>query len=275
MGGFEIQLHVRGMLYGLGMIWTLLSCQPEKGVVVSQNLEVATPEQMRLIGSAFRQQIRRMPAEFPMLSRSQYEEAYAYMEQLLLMVVRTPQYQYRDYYEWSVDLIYDDSLAHAFILPGGHLFITTGLLRYIEDESQALALIAHELYYADREVAFEQLRAVTGGFLLGDIVLGNPVEGLDEAAQAAASISWPANAVVEADSVCVEVLCPFRYDAQALACLLEKMQQDEGQSLEWVRTHGPISKDRIDRIRQLATSCGYNGLTHAAAWQQFISSWLP
>ncbi len=123
-----------------------------------------------------------MPDTFPLLNPNTHAEVYHYLERLLFTAVHTPLYRYRNYYDWSLDIIHDDSSAHAFTLPGGHLFLTTGLLRYLADVSEALALIAHELHYADTDEAFAHLREAVGGLLLGDIVLGNEVGRLSEAA---------------------------------------------------------------------------------------------
>ncbi|RMD70193.1 MAG: hypothetical protein D6818_09415 [Bacteroidetes bacterium] len=252
----------------------LFSCEPEKGVVVSQNLEVATPEQMRLIGAALRDQLALLPDEFPLLDRSAYGEAYAYLDQLLHSAVQTPQYQYRNYYDWSLDLIRDDTLVHAFILPGGHLYLTTGLLRYLQDESEALALIAHELHYADTDAAFRHLREAVGGFTLGDIVLGNDTPDLPDAVRAAASISWSHADVQQADSVAVAAVCPFRYDATALARLVARMQADS-QPPRWLQTHDSGEPQRVARLQEWAKPCGHNELTNAASWRHLVQDLIP
>ncbi len=252
----------------------LFSCEPEKGVVVSQNLEVATPEQMRLIGAALRDQLALLPDEFPLLDRSAYGEAYAYLDQLLHSAVQTPQYQYRNYYDWSLDLIHDDTLVHAFILPGGHLYLTTGLLRYLQDESEALALIAHELHYADTDAAFRHLREAVGGFTLGDIVLGNDTPDLPDAVRAAASISWSHADVQQADSVAVAAVCPFRYDATALARLVARMQSDS-QPPRWLQTHDSGEPQRVVRLQEWAKPCGHNELTNAASWRHLVQDLIP
>ncbi len=255
-------------------LWLLPSCKPEKGVVVSQDLEVATPLQMRLIGAALRDQLARMPDEFPLLDRSTYGEAYAYLDQLLATAVQTPQYQYRNYYDWSLDLIHDDTVAHAFIVPGGHLFVTTGLLRYLQDESEALALMAHELHYADTDAAFRHLREAVGGFVLGDIVLGNDTPELPEAVRAAAAIAWSAQAVARADSVAVAAVCPFRYDAAALARLVARMQSETAPPA-WLQTHNSHDPERVARLQKWAKPCGYNGLTNADSWRRLVQDLLP
>ncbi len=262
------------LVLALTGLWLWPTCTPEKGVVVSQNLEVATPEQMRLIGAALRDQLARMPDEFPLLDRSAYGEAYAYLDQLLATAVQTPQYQYRNYYAWSLDLIHNDTVVHAFIVPGGHLFVTTGLLRYLQDESEALSLMAHELYYADTDAAFRHLREAVGGFTLGDIVLGNDTPDLAEAARAAAAIIWSHADVQRADSVAVAAVCPFRYDATALARLIARMQADST-SVHWFQTHASGEPERVVRLQEWAKPCGHNELTNATSWRHLVQDLLP
>ena len=47
-------------------------------------------------------------------------------------------------FQFSVT-VYDDDLPNAFIIPGGHIFISTALFGYVESENGLAMVLAHEM----------------------------------------------------------------------------------------------------------------------------------
>ncbi len=82
------------------------------------------------------------------LSRTDYPEAYEYIDLAMTMVLI--QTEIRDKFNWEVIILDDDSTFNAFSLPGGKIFITTGFLKFLTGEHQLIAILAHEAYYLDR-----------------------------------------------------------------------------------------------------------------------------
>jgi predicted Zn-dependent protease len=49
---------------------------------------------------------------------------------------------------WEFKLIENDKVANAFCLPGGKVFVYTGILKYTEDETGLATVIGHEVAHA-------------------------------------------------------------------------------------------------------------------------------
>ena len=51
-------------------------------------------------------------------------------------------------YKWEFNLIDNDKEANAFCLPGGKIFVFTGILKYIENDNELAAVMGHEIGHA-------------------------------------------------------------------------------------------------------------------------------
>lgn len=54
-----------------------------------------------------------------------------------------------------------DSTANAFVIPGGHVYVNTGLLDFIKSDDELAAIISHELAHAERRHSLANFRAST------------------------------------------------------------------------------------------------------------------
>src|SRR5690606_34691134 len=71
-------------------------------------------------------------------------------------------------------VVLDDSTVNAFALPGGHVFVLSGLLKSAESTEEVAAVLAHELGHVARRHhvrnAIRELGVVTAfSLLLGDV----------------------------------------------------------------------------------------------------------
>jgi predicted Zn-dependent protease len=61
-------------------------------------------------------------------------------------------------YDWDFTVyILDESTVNGFALPGGYVFITKGALQMCADESEAAAIIAHELVHVIRRHGMQEI----------------------------------------------------------------------------------------------------------------------
>jgi predicted Zn-dependent protease len=54
-------------------------------------------------------------------------------------------------------VVLDDSTVNAFALPGGHVFLTRGILAYFNSEAELAAVLGHEIGYVTGRHAVEQM----------------------------------------------------------------------------------------------------------------------
>ncbi|MEK7254978.1 MAG: M48 family metalloprotease [Bacteroidota bacterium] len=250
-----------------------LACNQTPGKIISIDPdEYSTADQIK-IGAAFKAEIEQNPA-FEILSREDYAQAYSYLEILFNTMLQTAQIDHRLEYDWSVSIVRNDDLSTAFFLPGGHFYINTGLLKYLDSESQLLGVIGHELYYSDTDLLVKRMAEEFGGTNLGDILLDNPVENLSEMAAGMPALTFDETAVLNADEFAIETICPFLYDPMGIKTILEKDLGDS-LSLVWVENRQSDVEDRMQKVENQALNCGLPGVTNEVDYQKFKVSYLP
>jgi len=150
----------------------------------------------------------------------------------------------------SVKII-DTEEVNAFSLPGGFVFVDSGLVLAADNEAELAGVIAHEMAHvvachATQEMAREQLTNLTSMPLifrllfrhaLRNTVYSNPTTSFES----------------EADSRAVEYLYKAGYDPDALSSFLEKAgiseKQSRGTRANALESHPRIA-GRIERAQQ-------------------------
>lgn len=154
-----------------------------------------------------------------------------------------------------------DKEVNAFATPGGYIYITQGLLKYMAyDKSQMAGVMAHELGHAkDRHVAKGYEKMLQGAVGLGvlGIALGKQNEDLTNVlGQAGGVVLLKYNRDQEewADHSGVEMSYKAGYDAYGLMRSLQCLQELYGSTdsvTTWVSNH-PATSDRIARTKRIA-----------------------
>ncbi len=155
-------------------------------------------------------------------------------------------------WQWDFTVIDNDELVNAFALPGGQVFITTAMLRELQEEDQLAAVMAHEIVHVlarhgAQRVAQQEL---TQGLLEGVAVATNP-----ETAQGAAVIAQLVNIrysredELQSDEIGVDILVDAGYDPCGMAELMQILERASGGQSppEFFSTH-PSPDNRIDQI---------------------------
>ncbi len=250
------------------------SCKKPPDKVISINPAEFSPEEQIKIGEAFKAEIEGNPTGFPILDRKVNPAAYHYVETLFLTLLNTAPVIHRLDYEWTVNIVQNDSVRTAFFLPGGHLYLYTGLLKFMDSESQLLGVIGHEMYYADTELMVRQMGKEFGGTKMGDILLDNPVPQLDDYALAMPFLQFGEEEVLLADAFALQIICPFQYEPVGIKYILEKAEQGNV-PFQWVENRSANSALRIQKIEDQAVECGLPGVSNEEAYRNFKENMLP
>ena len=162
--------------------------------------------------------------------------------------------------------VLDSSIVNAFVLPGGYVYITRGLLAVARDEAEMAGVLAHEIGHVTAKHAAERhgqnLAASLATLGVGLLAGGN-------AAQAAGSIgqvalrSYSRDQEFESDMLGGRYLARAGYDTKAMAGFLSQLQAHgrleaeiagrPGRADEFsiLQTH-PRTGDRISAALQLS-----------------------
>jgi predicted Zn-dependent protease len=165
----------------------------------------------------------------------------------------------RQDYTYNFFVIESDEL-NAFTVPGGNIYIYTGLIKKLTTDDQIAFVLAHEMGHCAARHTTKKFQAAMGYNLIGNILLSRVQEG---SMRQVASLSSGAimNLVFsaygrhdeyEADRLGVKYLYLAGYDPQAamesLGVLQREMQNDRSTPLI-LRSH-PYLDDRIEAVKK-------------------------
>jgi predicted Zn-dependent protease len=155
--------------------------------------------------------------------------------------------------------VLDSPVVNAFAVPGGYVYLTRGILAYLNDEAELAGVVAHEIgHIAARHSAQQYSNAQVAQLGLG---LGSMVSktfrkyaGVAEFGVGMLFLSFSRSDEREADSLGVEYSSKAGYDSNHMANLfvsLERLNPGESQGglPGWFSTH-PNPENRIAAVKQ-------------------------
>jgi predicted Zn-dependent protease len=158
----------------------------------------------------------------------------------------------------SFTLIDADEI-NAFTLPGGFIFVNTGVLRLSDNEAELASVLAHELghaaaRHATRQATREQMIGL--GTIPLSIVGGVAGLAVRQAANLMAPMaffSFSRAFETEADLLGIQYLWKTGYDPNASIDMFERVEASErkqpGSVSKLFRTH-PLTPDRIEKTQK-------------------------
>ena len=164
--------------------------------------------------------------------------------------------------------ILDSGVVNAFALPGGYVYVTRGLLAYLENEAQLAVVLGHEIghvlgRHSSEQAARAQLSqlGLLGAAVVGGVVGGGQVaEGIlnyGGTGLGLLQLKYGRGAEREADQAGVAYAEFAGYDATEGAAFfvsLQRLGENSGQSVpNFLSTH-PDPGERAQTIPQLANS---------------------
>lgn len=164
-------------------------------------------------------------------------------------------------YRFSV--LHSDEV-NAFALPGGRIYITTGLLARMSNEAQLAAVLGHEIgHVAARDSAVELSRALGVSMLVQ--IATSLMAGDDESSENDQNVEAVAGVIYglisngfsreyeyRADRAAMRYMYKAGYNPLAMAQVIRIFQQEEGDSSaieEFLSTH-PSASRRIEEVER-------------------------
>lgn len=143
---------------------------------------------------------------------------------------------------------------NAFAIPGGNMYVHTGLLEAAEDESEILGVMAHEYGHVLYRHSAKQASRTTGAQTLSSLVLGDQAgiaSSVGGLVASGALQSYSRQDELEADSVAVPTLYASGYDPNGMVSLFQTLKQRYGEQsglMLYFSSH-PATSDRIQRVQ--------------------------
>lgn len=163
---------------------------------------------------------------------------------------------------------------NAFALPGGYIYIYTGLLSELEDEAQLAGVLAHEIGHVTARHSTERLTTMYGYQILTSLLLGeNPnmwAELVTNISSTGGFLAYSRKNEFEADRLGVKYSSTAGYNPAGVVELLGKLHsmhdREPGKLEELLSTHPPTS-DRIAEANAVIRGYSQGGARNRAAYE--------
>ena len=162
---------------------------------------------------------------------------------------------------WEFHVL-DDEQVNAFALPGGFIFVTRGIMTYMNDEAELASVIGHEIGHVTAKHSVSQMskqQLATVGLVAG-MVVSPTVRDMGSSLQQGMQLlflKFGRDDETEADLLGFRYMMKDGYDVRAASDMfrtLDRISGSAGQRLpEWASTH-PDPDNRVKRAEQRADS---------------------
>jgi predicted Zn-dependent protease len=160
--------------------------------------------------------------------------------------------------EWKYSFkVIDSPEVNAFALPGGYVYVYTGLRKVAQTDDELAAVLAHEITHAEQHHYAQQYKkASTRGALLtvfslaaGLPNIANQIVGLIDYSM---TQKYSRAHEYESDRMGVERMVRAGFNPQGMVSLLEKMSKEDqgsGTLTGWMRSH-PEGRPRVEAVQR-------------------------
>jgi predicted Zn-dependent protease len=160
---------------------------------------------------------------------------------------------------WHFTVV-DEPAINAFALPGGYIYLTRGILPFLDDESELAGVLGHEIGHVTARHSAQQYTKATSagvGLTLLSIFVpeARPLTGAAETALGVLFLKHGRDDERQADQLGVEYTAKGGWDPIGVAGMLQTLARlDEASGSRrgvpnWLSTH-PAPADRVAEVRE-------------------------
>ncbi|MEO0540654.1 MAG: M48 family metallopeptidase [Cyanobacteria bacterium P01_A01_bin.105] len=265
MGRLAVRLLI-GLLFAVFGILNYFTNTVENPVTGEQQRVALSPEQEIVIGQQGKQAVL---TQYGGLYRAPMLQAYvdrvgqAVVQRSVAM--QTP-------YLFEFHVLDDRETVNAFALPGGQIFITTGLLSQLDSEAQLAGVLGHEVGHVVARHGAEHLaRQQLGAALVNAIAIsasddqgsGRQAAILAQAVNQMLTLRYGRDDELESDRLGFEFMTEANYNpvgiVELMAILNSAQMGEGGRPPEFLSTH-PNPDNRIGKLEALIAETYPNGV---------------
>lgn len=156
---------------------------------------------------------------------------------------------------WSFHLVADDAV-NAFNIPGGHVYVNTGLVAALDDHAQLASVMGHEIGHGLDRHGTQQMSAQYGFSLLASLVLGEDPSTtkqiIADLVTGGTLLKFSREDELDADRTGIRLMYGAGIDPQgavAMLGVLQSLQKGSPSRIEKFLASHPMPAERVDRAR--------------------------
>ena len=196
------------------------------------------------------------------LSRSEYEAAYSYVDDIMNNILSTGYFVSRDTFDWQVYII-DQEALNALSVPGGSIYIATELIYFLDNEDDFVGWLGHEMIHITHRHRSKQLQKMYGISTLLEVSRGQDQATLNKISELLIGkdediLPYVRSSETFTDSLFVMSLENTQYSCSGYANFFAKLLKNQSlRQPKFLEIH-PSLDDRVGAINDLATKIACN-----------------
>jgi len=160
---------------------------------------------------------------------------------------------------WKFTVV-DSPAINAFAIPGGFIYLTRGIMPFLDDEAELAGVLGHEIGHVTARHSAQQYSRATGtqlGLIVGSIFVPEVQQlgGLAQTAFGVLFLKYGRDDELQADALGTRYTARTGWDPAGVAGMLGTLDRI-GQASEdrrgvpnWLATHPPPA-DRVERVQE-------------------------
>ncbi len=241
------------LMFGVAMTLAACATNPATG---KKEISLMSEAQEISLGQQMDAEVRREMGLYddPALQR--------YVSDIGLRLARNSQ---RPNLPWHFAVV-DAPAVNAFALPGGYIYLTRGILPFLNDEAQLAGVLGHEIGHVTARHSAQQYTKATGaglGLTLLSIFVpeARPFQSAAESALGVLFLKYGRDDELQADNLGVDYSARSGWDPAGVAGMLTTLQRlDEASGSRkgvpnWLSTH-PAPADRVQKVQTAVQGAG-------------------
>lgn len=220
-----------------------------------------TIAQDKELGDQVASEIAKDPKQYPLVDSTLNPKLYQYVYKIRNKILNSGKLLHRNDFPWTIKIIDNDTVLNAFCTPGGHIYVYTGLMKYLDSEDELAGVLGHEIAHADMRHSTQQMTTTYGLNTLLSAIAGDKeiLKTIASGVSGLTGLKFSRTHEEQADSKSVEYLCPTDYNANAGGKFFQKLvASGQGKTIEFLSTH-PSSDKRIENYNAKQAELGCVG----------------
>ena len=242
-----VRVHPSASLVSAAFAATLVACATNPATGKSEFSLMSEAQEIQL-GQESDAQVKREMGVY------ENAELQRYVCDVVLRLARASE---RPNLPWHFTVV-DEPAVNAFALPGGYIYITRGILPFLNDEEQMAGVLGHEIGHVTARLSAQQYTKATGAgvglMLLGIFVPETQsFQGATETALSLLFLKYGRDDELQADRLGTQYTAKSGWDPRGVAGMLhtlERLDAAAGESKgvpNWLSTH-PSPADRVQKV---------------------------
>lgn len=205
--------------------------------------------------------------KYPTIKDNTADSALQQIKDRLIKALDTTAYRYQF-------TIIKNEQINAFTIPGGNIYVFSGLMKVAESPEEVAAVLAHEMGHAEQRHVVTKLIKELSITAIVTVLSGGDPSVLTQVLQSIIGNTFDREQESKADQFALELLEKAKISPKNLGRFFERLNEknlDYDENLEILMTH-PHNDKRIDQVRKYKTKNDFKPEPFQINWKKVQES---